>query len=594
MNLNKLTLIEFEEERRNFNFFPPLKSNSFYYIDHSKIDLYYYESDGYNVFDLTLLNNQCRIGDGEFALDPNLYRHMEVGENNELIIDGTLIVNSSLSVKGTLRLLPGSHLLVTSIGSVWFYQSSIFNIEEGATIELYDGCKFNTYGTINTHLSQINNVLYNPLINIDNTTIINVFGIDLKDRDFTVTDYFKYLSNININKYTQGEYSTKDGMIGYTWKHGDPNTHTQCLNIDIIQGNVIMGDFKLSILGSQNEIITGLQVIENLNVLEDGILHITEEYDEKQYLYPTLYLGLIVSNSEKVAEFHNYGVTIVDGENASIQIDYNAQLYIEADSKLYLKNDAKIISLRNDTSIIHVDGELILDNIDQISNIKPEEIVFGENGKIIILNPTKDEEQILLSIPNGIKSSLLYNLFSDRLDKVEFHISKNTGIFIDQYFVEYKNEMIDWYNGKRLEDAIKDKNIIWEDGGFIKLNQSIIPWVSIDNNLLQASRLFDNSGSVNEATNLQDVVNNFKDAGSGNIEFHFETEDDVKKVTLNLDGIKASGIIYDRINNAYVLSTDQSGLLFITNSAKNTKEDEVINDKSIVINLHKGDNLFNI
>ena len=72
--------------------------------------------------------------------------------------------------------------------------------------------------------------------------------------------------------------------------------------------------------------------------------------------------------------------------------------------------------------------------------------------------------------------------------------------------------MTKWYGNRRIEKAIHDGILVWHDGGFIELNNDIIPWADEKSTLLQASRLFKSFGSYDDEK-LQEVIDRMKADG---------------------------------------------------------------------------------
>ena len=286
------------------------------------------------------------------------------------------------------------------------------------------------------------------------------------------------------------------------------------------------------------------------------------------------------------------GTTIVSGENSSITLDRKATLYISDTGVLELKNDAKLVSAYNDnTPVLFIYGTLIIDKIEQITSLNSENIILGENAKIIINNNYEDENHLLFSTPNEIHYSDLYRLFEDRLDQVEYHIQANTGIKIDQYFEYYSRDMVDWYGGIRIEKAIFNKMIIWHNGAYIELDHDIIPWADMNSSLLHASRIFKSYGSVDNQK-LQDVVERLKYAGSGDIRFRFVEGDLSKEILLIIQGLKVNTIVGNSINKTYTVNTTGDGDLFLHNLVSTVSLKNIVNDTATKVSLADGDTTF--
>ena len=302
-------------------------------------------------------------------------------------------------------------------------------------------------------------------------------------------------------------------------------------------------------------------------------------------------MGIIIGNKEIAGKCSVYGVINLKGKKSKITIDRGGLLYIASMGSIYASNDSMIISSYNEGSVsLYIDGTLYIDYIEQLVGFDPKNIIFGDNGKLVILNKYDDEHKLLWTTPNGIYSSELYHLFGNRLSHIEYHIQPNTGIGIDQYYEFYSTEMREWYNNVRLEKAIYDKLIIWHDGGFIELYRDITPWVSCECNLYSISGLLKSYG-LNDRDKLQSMVNHLKYAGSGNITFRFvQSETEYKDVILSLNSVKMESIINKPQSDIYTLTTDNNGDLFYRNRVSNSSIDSLISSESKYQTIFTGDN----
>lgn len=594
------TLVEFENDRYATGYIPPAESNSFYDIGESRIDLFTIRDDPEDCrFDLYVEKGILNIGNGIFNVSGDIvdsskpYHSFTILEECGINIDKRFIVNSgNMDIHGTVNLNNGSHLISNNGGSIIFHPDSILNVFEGSQFTVENGAKLEIYGTINIHLTLVNLLTSNPNIYIDTAAVFNVSGIDLGDRDTSVTDYIKILQDATINKYTRNEYNTANGRLGYIWRDGDTSINSRILELDILYGDIILGDFKASILGLQETLREDLLVFESIKVVQGATLYITDSYKGQRFLNPNLYLGIIIGNVKRTANMRIDGTTIVSGENSSITLDRKATLYISDTGVLELKNDAKLVSAYNDdTPVLFIYGTLIIDKIEQITSLNPENIILGENAKIIINNNYKDENHLLFSTPNGIHYSDLYRLFEDRLDQVEYHVQPNTGIKIDQYFEYYSRDMVDWYGGVRIEKAIFNKMIIWHSGAYIELDHDIIPWADMNSSLLHASRIFKSYGSFDNQK-LQDVVERLKYAGSGDIRFRFVEGDLSKEILLIIQGLKVNTIVGNSINKTYTVNTTGNGELFLHNLVSTISLKNIVNDTATKVSLADGDTMF--
>lgn len=594
MDLNQSSLVLFENERKKYNFIPPEGSNSFYNIGTGIINLECKRSNqDYYRFNLFTHNGTIYTGPGNFIISGDINNNEFPYENFTIIPNTVLCVNHILTISkgvlevhGKLELMPGSQLIVKDKGQIIFYSDSDFIISNDTTINVAPESNIYIYGNINVHLSRVDSILNVYGIDIDSSAIMNVDGINLQNRPCSLTDYDSDLRNMIINKYTQGEINYDDGRIGYTWLGGSPNDRSQILRMSLLWGQAVLGDFKFSVLGMPETIMSDSQIISELLIKKNTTLYITENYKEFRYIKPDLYLGLIIGNNKRPATCIVEGNIIVDGINSMITIDRGARLYIRSGATIQLKNDSVMRSTYNDenTPVLFIDGTLIIDDIKQINMFHKNNIIFGETGKIIILNPDNGKRRILWSTPIDIENTDLYRLFKDNIDHIEYHIQNNTGIGIDAYFEFYARDFTSWYGGRRIEKAIHDGILVWHDGGFIELYNNITPWVNEKCSLLHASRLFKSFASYDEER-LQEVVDRLKYAGCGNILFRFVNSGKVGEVMMTLDGIHMKNVLSNSIKNLYSLNTDNEGELFLRNKISNTTVKNIINNNSKIFEI---------
>lgn len=604
MNLNQSTLIKFEEARKAANHIPPLGSNSFFDIGNARINLLTKRNDPSNYrFEVFTDSGELDIGDGTFNIAGDIdnieypYENLTVIKDTSVVISGMLgIYKGKFEAHGIVRIKHG-YITIRNNGTAILYRDADLVVEDSLNLQIDDGSSLTIYGKIYIHVNEVDKLLSTPNVVIDPAAVLYVTGLEtLGQRLYSLTDYYTELSQMIINVNTQGEknFIRGIGRIGYLWTNGNPLKRYQVIQMIVLYGHAILGDFKLSVLGLPEEGLSDSQIIDTLTIRKGSTLHITSEYNSYRYIHPELYLGIIIGNSKVAGKCNIEGSLVVSGEYACITIDRCASIHIHEDATLTVENDAVIKSTNNDINeVLFIDGTLIIDDIEQISTFVKENIVFGEKGKIIINNPDKGEKRILFSTPNGIHNTELYRLFGDRLDRVEYHISNNTGIEIDQNYEFFHKDFISWYNGLRIEQAIHDGFIIWHDGAFIKLSKSVIPWINEECNLYHAARIFKSTGSFDE-DRLQDVVNRLKYAGFGNIAFVFEYGDKSHEVTLILTEVNMINTINNPMSASYVLYTDNGGELFIRNNLPIVKPETIISKESVMIELEGTTTSFNL
>lgn len=579
MNLNKSTIIEFEDERRKNNYIPPIGSNSFYNIGDGEINIFTAEDSSGPCFDLFTNTGLVSTGDGEFVLGgiDSAYRNLTVIPNTSFCVTDKMAISSSIvEVHGTLITGKKSKLYIIDNSYVTLYTDSVFDMGSDTEIIVGQGSILAIYGRVNVHVDTIDNLLNTPNIRIDSAAFINVEGIDTSNRAFSMTDYELELRDKIINVHTQGERNSGNNKLGYTWMGGTPIDHSQLIDISVLYGSIVLGDFKLSALGMPEKTTPNSQMIANIHVQKGCTLYISELYDNGRYVRPELYLGIVIGNNVAPAKCIVDGNIIVDGANSILTVDRKAEVHISETGSVYVKNNAIFRSTHNDSDkVLFINGKLIIDTIEQIETFNHDNIVFGDNGKVIILNPDTGTRKLLWSTPDGIESSTLYRLFKDRIEHVEYHISNNTGICIDKYYKFYNRQMINWYGGRRIEQAVHEGLIVWHDGGFIELHKKIIPWVSLDSTLYDIAKLFKVTSSY-PGDQLQECANKLMYAGFGDIVFRFVINEDVSEIRFTLKGIKLMSVVKTPNSNSYSIESDNDGILFARNNVSNLSVSNIV------------------
>lgn len=593
MNLNQPNLSLFDSERRKNNHIPAAGSNSFYNIGNGEINLYTVNSED-PMFEISTNKGVIETGENFSVSIDNSYRKLTVITNTTLNVTGgpnldnlnRLTISgygnedgTIMEVHGLFELKPFSELFIRDNAKVILYSDSVFKINNYTSIIVERGSELIIYGEIDVHLARVDTILNAKNITIDSSAVMNVEGIDKSNRTYSLSDYEADLRDRIINIHTQGESNSLYGRMGYTWTGGDPKIYSQVIMLSLLWGEGILGDFKLSALGLPKNNIPNYQCVSDIKVAKDATLYIQEEYKGKKYIRPELYLGLIINNNTRPGNLIIDGTVVCDGPSTSITVDRGAAVYINRTGVLILHDRATMKSTHNgDTErILFIDGTLIIDDTSQIDTFTADNIVFGENGKVVILNPDTGTRKILFSTPNGIHDTVLYKLFKDTIDHIEYHISNNTGIAIDEYFEYYSRDMTKWFGERRIEKAIHDGILVWHDGGFIELNNEIIPWADERSTLYHATRLFKAFASFDEER-LQEVSERLKYAGCGNIVFKFIRGNRSAEVTLTLDGVKMKSVINKPMSNIYKLETDGPGELFIKNKLGNADPAHIIVD----------------
>lgn len=559
-----------------------------------------------------LLTHSGTIHTGVFTINGNgKYRSLIVIADTELVLDNSVTISDTeISIHGRLNIQSGSSLVIENNSRVIIYSDAILDVPNDVDIFIEDGSMLEIYGTVNISQDYMGLIMNNPKIYIDTAAVLNVTDIPYSDREYSLTDYESDLRETRINIYNQGQHHSGIADIGYRWKAGTPANKSQVIDMEVLWGEAILGDYKLSVLGTQQTEMENRQFISRLIIYNNTILNISESFQDGIYYEPELYLGVTIGNTKSAGMCINYGSIIVDGSNSKITIDRKAYLYIGESGSVSLTNGAKILSANNEKSIVlQIDGTLTIDSLDQLQGFEPDNIAFGTNGKLIILNPASETRNLLWTTPNGIKQSELYRLFvSDtetydeekhelvysRLRHIEYHINANSGIGLDTKYDNYSVQMNRWYNGMRLERAIKEGLIIWHSGAFIEFYHSVDPNINIQCNLYDAANFFKHYGS-NKEEYLQDVVNHFVYAGAGNIVFRFYgTNNRYAEVVMNLEGIHITSASHIPGEDDYNITVDNSGMIFLRNRVGSISTDTIVQGDSIHHALSQGNNTITI
>ena len=590
------SICEYEKYRSDNQFIPPLESNSYYDINTGIINVYTTLESKFRLYtDSGLIN----MGLCEFQIGDNAYELFTVITGTKLIVDNKLtIIDAPFSVHGNVVFNSGSVLYLTKNATGVFYADSHIRIEDNVSIIVEDGCSLDVFGEVDIHINVIDQIINNANVIVDTAAFIKAFGIegpDVENRIFSLTDYDSYLRTQFISQYTQGEQNTIYGRMGYVWRGGDTEINSTQIEIGALYGECILGDFRLSILGKQESLVSDLQILVHCFVDSEATLMITDTYHDKLYYRPELYLGYIRGNVFTGGTCTVDGKIIVDGSSSKITIDKYSKLTINEGGVIEVKNNGNIICNSDpDEVALIINGTLIVDTIEQINSFNPNNIKFGPNGKVIILNNYPDDHKLLWTTPIGIHSTDLYRLFENRLNHIEYHIQSNTGIGIDEYYEFYARDMTDWYSGMRIERAIHEGMIKWHKNGFIELNQSVTPWVDESSSLLHAARIFKSYGSY-DGDKLQEVVNRLRYAGASDIVFRFIHGDTHHDVPLVLDDCTMYSIVNKPMTTHYILNVQNNdGELYLRNKVPNTNDSTIIQYTSRIVPVNVGDNEFTV
>lgn len=593
------SLIQFEQERLKEHLIPPLASNAFYEVDDGEIIVTCLRNteDDYR-FDLRIHKGIIHTGFGNFFVVGDIkdikqpYRNIQVDEHAELSINQGLTVSGSMDVYGNVNMMRHSRIYSRGKGKITFHPSSTLTIDQDSDIIVEKSSTFIIYGIINIHIAKLNAILNAPNLIIDSAAIINVNGIKYNDEEFSLIQYISELDQLKITQNTRRETNFDHGRsrISYTWVDGNPNQNSHTVDIHHMIGDCPLGYFKFGVTGKLSKIQPNQKSVRNLEIHEKATLYVQEEYRNTKFMHPNLYVGIIIDQTETPGKCICRGKIVCSGKRSRITIDRNGVLEITEGGKVIIQNDAILQSTHNDHICLIINGELIIDDMNQIASLNAENVIFGPKGKLIVRNPEKEERRILFETPDGIQSSDLYRIFLDKIDHIEFHVSKNTGIRIDHYYEFFNRDLVKWFGNRRIEKAIYDGILVWHDGGYIEFDKDIIPWVNEYCNLLDISDVFKTFGKTKQEK-LQDLSNRLRYAKSGNIHFRFVYGDYSHEVPLILDDIKLMNFYYNYPSAKYCLSTNNNGFLFLQNNVKNISKENLIqsSSKKIIIADHKSE-----
>ena len=596
MPLNQPSLLQFEAERKSRDLIPHNESNSFFDVGDGRINIFTADNNPddpkFDLFtdvgEINILHHREDPNKfkGGFPINGTPYRSFTIIKNTKLFVNHTLVIRgTTLDVHGTVE-IGNSSIATYSGGVTTFHPSSILVITDRSSFITDNQSIVKIYGRIDIHISRIQALIDSPNIFIDSAAVFNVEGIDDPDRTFSLTDYEREMRErgfVNVN--VQGERIFGDNRIGHIWRQGNPNEPSHVIGVNLQLGPIPLGDFRLPILGRPVRTQTNMQTISDLTIRRNTTLHITEEYNGHTYHRPELYLGIIIDNTRTPAHCTVQGTIIADGPRAMITIDRKATMRIEERGVVHLRNGAVMRCTHNrdedgnDIPVLHIFGTLIIDDISQIVTFNEGNIVFGPEGKLEILNPATEEPRVLLSVPNGIKESHLYRLFEHRVQHIVYHIPPNTGIAIDQFFSQKSREFVFWFGDRRIEKAVHDGIVVWYSGAFVELYHKITSWITKDVDLFSIRWLFKGYGSFPK-DHLQDIVNRLKFAGFGDILFKFVFEDEVIEITLSLNHIYMQHVMNNPLNNRYVLTTDNSGTLFLRNMIHHANVENLVHPRA--------------
>ena len=453
-----------------------------------------------------------------------------------------------------------SSFICSDSADVTCTETSVLNFPKDSFFFVNTNAVVRIKGILNIDISIAESVLSNPNIIIEPTASVNVTGIDNMKSSSDLTEIFQVYKIKQLTPNSVNEVTSDDGktIVQFKTNYFDP-PNSFASDMICKSGDYHLGNFKLSFNGSLNKMFPNERTLSNLIIEEDAILWISA--DTYSYYYPQLYLGAYGKRTNVPAKCTIYGGILADGKDASIILDQNAQLIIKEDAFVSLSKGAKLKCSNSDKVTLIIEGTLQLDSIDQLEGFSKENIFIGELGKVEIKNP---DSEVVLKIPNGIKETELYQLFDNQLDKIKFWVNEGSGIEIDQNFEVFYRDLKKWFGNYHLDGAIAGEHLKW-NGGYIKFDQKVIPWINSYCDLFDLIKIFPSKGNNNKEK-LQSIIDVLARAGTGKISFIFEDDIGKRKIDLDLTIPVIKNVYRDYQNNDYVIECSYPNTLFLKNN----------------------------
>ena len=585
------TLFAFEKQRQSYNYVPPVNSDSFYEIGEGEMSLHCLRGErGNERFDISLENGVIHMGE-EFQVNGNVYNgdlpynNMTIKTGSKLIVDGTLTFHKGdLLSHGELYMPSGSSLIIDDNSNLIMYADSTWSMDEGCAIDIISG-HITVYGKVLVPLSMARRLIKNPNITFDTSAVIDLSDVDVARRPTSLRGYEYHLRNIDLAVQSTNYTELDTGTMRGTWLAGNVHEHNQLVQLHVHKGNIALGDFRVSILGVPTVLKPDTQVIKMLQIDSGATLSVTEVFQSHGYLFTDLYVGAFIANNDEPGELNVYGTLEVSGNDATLTIDRKGHVVIHEGGVIRITNGAHIVSAYNeDKEVLTVHGTLILENMESLINFDPANIQIYGNGKVVILNHYEDSRDtsinVLYTFPNGFADTELNRIFGDRLEQLEYHIQSNTAIELDQSFRYFGRDLTHWFGGYRIEDACRKGIVVWHDGGTILVQMEMLDWsTDVFQGNLTLSQLFYHI-STDPYERTQEVADNLRDAGLGDIRFIVTRENGEEYIIMMpLAHPTMQSVRVNSMTSTYTVRTDRDGEGFVRTGIP-AKISEIISPKA--------------
>lgn len=597
------TLVEYERKRQEQRFIPYVSDISD--VGESKVKLVTVRGLPSNPrFDLIVQSKHLSVGDDDFfvigdRMDPeHPYRYLTVEALAGLKLDRKLVISGhpkpgrdnvpgQVTVHGRLEANAGSELNLVDGGRLTVEIGGTLAFQPGSSLVVDDRSELIVAGCICLPAEMVDRVISDQSIRIEPSATVKLTELP-GARAFSLTDYVAELRSgyHPVGSGASRSMSNGNAQASYAVVAGSTDQPSQVIDLTVDRGEVILGDLNLVVGGRPRELEPHDRIIDSITVAKDAQLSIGTSFMGDRYLRPTLILEPYrpgASSPKLIID----GLVEVQDSDGSIELSGNAMIVIEEGGELRLKADGSIEHATGESTVL-INGRLVIERLEQLGSRNPRNYVFGPTGKLIVMNPspTSDwERQLLFSIPNGFRSSLLATLFGDRLDRVEFHLNRHCGIAIDADMSPF-HRWSDWYNGVRLERAIAEGWLVWHDGAYLEVDRHALPWLKVERGLTQLTKLF-KSYRDTDRERLQDLVDRLVFAGCGDLIFRVvdEANNLVAETTLSLASCKLLTASYDPRHERYGVTATNDGELFMVSPADGTEPEALLVEQAKVVDV---------